>query len=108
MPSGFDRSRDDRQTAMSNATLGYYILGKRFDLLSRSPQHRDFHAAIVVERHADRRNREIMVILKGVCQSFWQNTGLSVKHIRKARHAFARAVCNRLGCHQTCSLCRRW
>src|SRR5262245_18334536 len=65
------------------------ILRKLFHLFGRSSKHRDFHAAIVVERHAHRCNRQIMVILKGVCQALGQFARSSVKDVGQARDAFA-------------------
>jgi hypothetical protein len=80
---------DDGQAAVSNPPLGHDAFGESFDLGSWPSQYRHFHGTVVVERNAHGRNRQIMAMLKSVCEPLRQIARFPVKHVRQACDAFA-------------------
>ena len=58
--------------SVAHAALGDHALGEALHLGDRPLQHRHLHAAVVVERHAHGRDRQIVMLAEGVAEPLGQ------------------------------------
>lgn len=77
--------------AVTHATLGDDVVGEVLHVGAAAFEHRDFHAAVVVEMHVQRRLRQIVAFVKIVRQPLGQIARLVIVHIDQRGDASARA-----------------
>ena len=65
-----DRNRD--KASVAHAAFGGDVPSKTLNVARRTPQHRHFHAAVVIEMDMHRRNRQVVVVVKRASQALCQ------------------------------------
>ena len=61
----FEFDRNGNEAPVTNASFGNNMPCEVLDIAHRAPQHRDLHATVVVKVDVHRRDRQMMVGVKG-------------------------------------------
>jgi hypothetical protein len=65
----FEFDGNGNKASVTHTALGDDMLSEVSDIAHRAPEHRDFHAAVVIKVDVHRRNRQIVVLVKGPSQA---------------------------------------
>lgn len=82
----FEFNGNGDEASVTYATLGDDMLGEIADIVHRAPQHRDLHAAIVIEVDVQRSDRQIMVVMENPGQALRQLTLPVIIDVDERRH----------------------
>ena len=86
LPS-FEFNGHSNEPSMTYAALGNDMPSEVPDILHRAPQHRYFHATIVIKVNVHRRNRQIMVLVRGPGQALRQFAVVMIVDVDECCHA---------------------
>ena len=79
--------RDQNELAMPYTALRDDVVSEMPDFVDRATQDGDLHAAVVIQMHVHRRDREVVVIMRGVRQSARKLSSLVVIDINERAQA---------------------
>jgi hypothetical protein len=65
----FEFNRNSNKASVTHTALGDDMLSEVPDIAHRTPEHRYFDAAVVIKVDVHRRNRQIVVLVKGPGQA---------------------------------------